>query len=64
MSGKIAAFMYKSFPAYTSKAALGNTYGSNLIKAVKEFQKRSGLKVDGYFGELTLAEMKKYGFKI
>ena len=61
--GKIASFMYKSFPAYTKKEALGNVYGDNLIKAVKEFQKRSGLKVDGYFGKLTLAELKKYGFK-
>lgn len=61
--GKIAAFMYKSFPAYTKKEALGNIYGNNLIKAVKEFQKRSGLKVDGYFGEKTLAALEKHGFK-
>lgn len=61
--GKIAAFMYKTFPAYTKKEALGNTYGNNLIKAVKEFQKRSGLKVDGYFGKLTLAALEKHGFK-
>lgn len=61
--GKIATFMYKAFPSYTSEKALGNTYGDNLIKAVKEFQKRTGLKVDGYFGKLTLAELEKYGFK-
>ena len=61
--GKIATFMRKNFPSYTSEKALGNTYGDNLIKAVKEFQKRTGLKVDGYFGKLTLAELKKYGFK-
>lgn len=61
--GKIAAFMRKAFPSYTSINALGNTYGNNLIKAVKEFQRRSGLKADGYFGSLTLAELKKYGFK-
>lgn len=61
--GKIASFMRKTFPAYTSEKALGNTYGDNLIKAVKEFQKRSGLEVDGYFGKLTLAELKKHGFK-
>lgn len=61
--GKIASFMYKSFPAYTKKEALGNIYGSNLVKAVKEFQKRSGLKVDGYFGEKTLKALEKHGFK-
>ena len=61
--GKIASFMRNTFPAYTSEKALGNTYGDNLIKAVKEFQKRSGLKVDGLFGKLTLAELKKHGFK-
>lgn len=61
--GKIASFMRKTFPAYTSSKALGNTYGDNLIKAVKEFQKRTGLEPDGYFGKLTLAELKKYGFK-
>ena len=61
--GKIADFMYKMFPSYTSKKALGNTYGDNLIKAVKEFQLRSGLEPDGCFGKLTLAELKKHGFK-
>ena len=61
--GKIASFMRNTFPAYTSEKALGNTYGDYLIKAVKEFQKRSGLKVDGLFGKLTLAELKKHGFK-
>ena len=61
--GKIASFMRKAFPSYTSEKALGNTYGDNLIKAVKEFQKRSGLEADGYFGKLTLAELKKHGFK-
>lgn len=61
--GKIASFMYKTFPSYTSKKALGNIYGTNLIKAIKEFQKRTGLEVDGNIGPLTLAELEKYGFK-
>jgi murein L,D-transpeptidase YcbB/YkuD len=61
--GKIATFMRKTFPSYTSEKALGNTYGDNIIKAVKEFQKRTGLEPDGYFGKLTLAELKKHGFK-
>jgi murein DD-endopeptidase MepM/ murein hydrolase activator NlpD len=61
--GKIASFMYKTFPAYTNEKALGNTYGDNLIKAVKEFQKRTGLEADGYFGEKTLKMLESYGFK-
>lgn len=61
--GKIASFMRKNFPAYTSEKALGNTYGDNIIKAVKEFQRRTGLVADGNFGPLTLAELKKYGFE-
>lgn len=61
--GKIATFMRKMFPSYTSEKALGNTYGDYLIKAVKEFQKRTGLKVDGYFGEKTLKKLESYGFK-
>ncbi len=60
---KIAAFMRKVFPSYTPAAAVSDTYNNSLIKAVKEFQKRSGLKVDGFFGKLTLAELEKYGFK-
>lgn len=61
--GKIAAFMRRCFPSYTPAAALGNYYGANIEKAVKEFQKRSGLEPDGYFGPLTLAKLKTHGFK-
>ncbi len=61
--GKIASFMRKVFPAYTSKKALGNTYGPYLIEAIKEFQRRTGLEPDGCTGPLTLAQLQKYGFK-
>lgn len=61
--GKIASFMYKTFPAYTKKAALGNYYGANIKAAITEFQKRTGLEPDGCVGKLTLAQLKKYGFK-
>lgn len=61
--GKIASFMRTVFPSYTKEEALGNTYGPNLIEAVTEFQSRSNLEPDGYFGPLTLAELKKHGFK-
>ena len=60
---KIADFMYKTFPSYTNKKALGNYYGPYLQKAIKEFQKRTGLKQDGSTGPLTLEKLKKYGFK-
>lgn len=61
--GKVAAFMRKNFPAYTDEKALGNTYGDYLIAAIKEFQRRTRLKVDGYLGEKTLKKLEEYGFK-
>lgn len=61
--GKIAAFMRKMFPSYTPSTALGNLYGDNLIKAIKEFQRRTGLEADGFFGPKTLAKLKSFGFK-
>lgn len=61
--GKIADFMYKVFPSYTSKAALGNLLGDNLIKSIKEFQRRTGLEPDGNIGPKTLNMLEKYGFK-
>ena len=61
--GKIASFMYKTFPAYTKKSALGNFYGINLKNAITEFQRRTGLTPDGCVGPITLNKLKKYGFK-
>lgn len=61
--GKIASFMRKVFPAYTSEKALGNYYGNYIIAAIKEFQRRTGLEPDGCTGPKTLAMLEKYGFK-
>lgn len=61
--GKIASFMRKVFPSYTKAAALGNYFGDNLLSSIKEFQRRTGLKPDGYIGPLTLAKLKSFGFK-
>ena len=61
--GKIASFMYKTFPAYTSKKALGNYYGPYLKKSITEFQKRTNLYADGCVGPITLAKLELYGFK-
>lgn len=60
--GKLADFMYKSFPAYTKKAALGCYYGKYLSASIAEFQRRTGLYPDGMTGPKTYAMLKKYGF--
>lgn len=61
--GNLANFMFKTFPAYTSRKALGNIYGDNLSRSIAQFQKRTGLFPDGMTGRITYAELKKYGFK-
>lgn len=61
--GELASFMRRVFPAYTPAAALGNYYGKNIAGAIKEFQRRTGLKQDGNTGAATYAMLKKYGFK-
>lgn len=61
--GKVASFMRKNFPAYTSEKALGNIYGPYLIKSITEFQRRTGLVPDGCTGPITLAKLKEHGFK-
>lgn len=61
--GKISSFMYRVFPKYTKKAALGNYYGNSLRASVMEFQRRTGLARDGLFGPKTLAKLEGYGFK-
>lgn len=61
--GKIASFMFKVFPSYTKKEALGNYYGKNLQASIKEFQRRTKIKVSGNIDETTVKELEKYGFK-
>lgn len=61
--GTLATWMRKTFPAYTPASALGNYYGQNIANAIKEFQKRTGLKPDGMTGALTYEQLKKHGFK-
>lgn len=66
---KINDFYYRVFPSYekalnrNKENVKGDLFGENSVAWTKEFQKRTGLKVDGYLGKLTLAELKKYGFK-
>lgn len=62
--GQIASFMRKTFPSYTPAAALGNYYGPNLTKSIKEFQRRTGMSKadqDGCTGKKTLAKLRSYG---
>ena len=61
--GKVAKFMRANYPKYTPITALGNTYGTNIIKAITEFQSRTGLKADGLLGPKTLAKLVEKGFK-
>lgn len=61
--GQLASFMRSVFPAYTPAAALGNKYGDNLWRSIKEFQRRTGLEQDGNTGPITYAKLKQYGFK-
>lgn len=61
--GKIASFMRRCFPAYTSAKALGNYYGPYIKASITEFQRRTGLKPDGCVGPITLNKLKQYGFR-
>ncbi len=66
---KIAEFMRRVFPSYTDQKALGTYYGPYIKASIMEFQKRAKLEgnynaeVDGNVGPITLASLKKYGFK-
>lgn len=66
--GKIAEFMYRVFPAYTDKKALGNYYGPYIQASIKEFQRRThaegkyNAEIDGNVGPITLNLLKQYGF--
>lgn len=61
--GRIAEFMRRVFPKYTSKKALGNYYGKYIKASITEFQKRKGLEADGCVGPITLKALKEEGFK-
>ena len=60
--GKLASFMYRNYPKYTNKKALGNIYGDYLSASIAQFQRNTGLYPDGMTGSKTYAMLKKYGF--
>lgn len=66
--GKIDQWLYEM---YGNKKVLGDLYGSNTVKYVKEFQKWAkkqgtytgkGATIDGNIGSMTLSAMRKAGF--
>ena len=59
----LSDFMYRTFPAYTNKKALGSYYGQYIKRSITEFQRRTGLYPDGCVGKITYAKLKEYGFK-
>lgn len=66
---KINRFWRYTFPAYAQalgrnkEDVLGPYFGENTEAWTQEFQRRTKLEADGCIGPITLAEMKKYGFK-
>ncbi len=61
--GKVALFLREYAPLYTPEAALGNYFGSNLLKAVNEFRGRTKLPKNGRIDEAMLEQLIKRGFK-
>lgn len=59
---KLASFMYRTFPNYTNKKALGPIFGPYLEKSIREFQKRKNLYSDGMVGVRTYAALRQEGF--
>lgn len=55
----LQAFLNRTYPAY-SKLAVDGAFGPKTTAVVKEFQRRSGLAVDGIVGAQTWA---KLGFR-
>lgn len=66
---RINDFYYNVFPSYEKtlkrdkEDVKGGYFGENTEAWTKEFQRRTRLEQDGCIGPITLAMMKKYGFK-
>jgi len=56
-------FMIKAFPSYNQYEATGY-FGDLTDAGIREFQKRTGLEVDGKVGPLTKAKLAEYGLKL
>ena len=66
---KINDFFYKVFPGYAKtlnrdeEDVKGGLFGENTEAWVNEFKRRTGLTRNGRIDAVTLAKMKKFGFK-
>lgn len=65
----ISSFLALNFLGYDIKTGarvedmLGDYFGNNLEKWIKEFQKENDLQTDGCIGKITYNKLKEYGFK-
>ena len=63
----ISSFLACNFMGFESKLGvkiddmLGDYFGDNLTKWIKEFQRCTGLTDDGGIGKITLAKLREYG---
>lgn len=63
----ISSFLAINFMGYESKInvkindMLGDYFGTNLEKWIKEFQRSNNLVVDGCIGFITLQKLREYG---
>lgn len=64
----ISSFLALNFIGYEAKTGakiedmLGDVFGPNLEKWIKEFQRANDLEVDGGIGPKTYNKLKEYGF--
>ena len=59
--GYLQAGLKRVFPSYAGRLAVDKSFGPATEKAVMEFQRRSGLVVDGKVGPGTRRELEKHG---
>ncbi len=61
---KLQTGLKKSFKAYAGSLSVDGDFGPATQRAVKEFQRRVGLKADGIVGVATKKALKKYGIEL
>ena len=61
---RLQAGLKRVFPAYAGHLDVDGSYGPATEKAVKEFQRRVGIEVDGRVGPITRDRLKRHGITI